>query len=330
MLKKAPYEVPAFRKIRVIIDTDCCCEADDQYAVAHQLMTPKFDVVGITPAHFNTQMGLYPDVATTAKMSYDEVNKVLDLMGLTGEVKVYHGCDRTLPDEHTFVESEASRFIVEEAMKEDDRPLFVTVQGAITNVASAYLMNPEIGKRMTVIWIGGGEYPKGGFEYNTMNDINAANVVMDSDIELWQVPMSVYRMMKVSFATLYEKVYPYGKIGKYLYEHMVNEVGPMFGQMLDNPIAKERMMAQGISPAAQRCTYPGGESWQVGDSPVVGLLLTDHEGHYTVEGAPRFDKDTCQYQLRPGNPRKIRVYNWVDSHFILDDFFAKIKYYFGE
>lgn len=99
----------------------------------------------------------------------------------------------------------------------------------------------------------------------------------------------------------------------------------MVGKAVDDLLA-----GFGRKPADRRTSYPGGESWQVGDSPVAGLLLTDHEGHYTVEGAPRFDKDTCQYQLRPGNPRKIRVYNWVDSHFILDDFFAKIKYCFGE
>ena len=62
---------------------------------------------------------------------------------------------------------------------------------------------------------------------------------------------------------------------------------------------------------------------------VVGLMLTDHEGSYTVEGAPRFQPGTCKYTLRPANPRKIRVYSKVDVRFILDDFFAKIKYYFG-
>ena len=326
-MKKAPYEVPASKKIRVIIDTDCACEADDQYAVAHQLMTPKFDVMGITAAHFNTQFGAMT-VADSAQKSFDEAQKVVDLMGLHDEIKVYHGCGDVLPDEKTPVDSEASRFIIEEAMREDERPLFVTVQGAITNLASAYLMKPEIADRITVIWIGGGAYPEGEWEFNAINDINAANVIMDSPIELWQVPKNVYSMMKVSFATLYERVWPYGEIGKYIVEYMVNTVNKgMMGELSE---AREKMMLeQGYSRAGARAAYPGGESWQVGDSPVVGLMLTDHEGHYTVEGAPRFDPKTCRYLLRPSNPRKIRVYNYVDSHFILEDFFAKIKYYFG-
>ncbi len=324
-MKKAPYDVPASKKIRVIIDTDCHCEADDQYAVAHQLMTPKFDVVGITAAHYATNFGA-TSVADSMQQSFDEAQLVVDLMGLHDSVKVYKGCAEQLPDEKTPVDSEASRFIIEEAMREDDRPLFIAVQGAITNVASAYLMKPEIADKFTIIWIGGGAYPEGGYEFNTINDINAANVIMDSPIELWQVPITVYSMMKVSFAELYEKVRPYGKIGEHLFDYMMEFNHKMIAYLGEI----KQWRPDGISEAAFRTMYPGGENWQVGDSPVVGLMLTDHSGHYTVEGAPRFEAGTCKYLLRPGNPRKIRVYNYVDSHFILEDFFAKLKYYFGD
>ena len=39
------YTVPENKKVRVIVHTDCKNEADDQYAVAHHLMTPRFDVM---------------------------------------------------------------------------------------------------------------------------------------------------------------------------------------------------------------------------------------------------------------------------------------------
>lgn len=76
-------------------------------------------------------------------------------------------------------------------------------------------------------------------------------------------------------------------------------------------------------------TYPGGESWQLGDSPVVGLLLTDHHYGYDVMPAPRVDSQG-NYLLRPSNPRTIRVYNFVDSHFILNDMYAKLTYNYGK
>lgn len=49
------YKVPDSKKIRVIIDTDAACEADDRYAIAHALMTQKFIVKGITAEHFETE-----------------------------------------------------------------------------------------------------------------------------------------------------------------------------------------------------------------------------------------------------------------------------------
>ena len=324
-MKKAPYMVPQSKKVRVIIDTDCHCEADDQYAVAHQLMTPKFDVMGITAIHYaNRFNGL--SAADSMNRSFDEAQRIVDLMGLSGDVSVYRGCSEKLSDDISPVDSEASRFIIDEAMKDDPRPLFIAAQGAVTNIASALLMSPGIAGRMTIIWIGGGEYPVGGLEFNTMNDPIAANILMDSSVELWQVPRSVYCTMRVSFATLYDRVYPHGELGKYLYEHLVE-----YSSNLSVPPAiREQFARNGMSAAAVSASYPGGESWSLGDSPVVGLMLTDHEGQYKMEGAPRFEPESCNYILRPENPRKIRVYISIDSHFILEDFFAKLKYHFGE
>ena len=49
---KYAYQVSENKKIRVIVHTDCKNEADDQFALAHHLMTPKFDVRGIVAGHF--------------------------------------------------------------------------------------------------------------------------------------------------------------------------------------------------------------------------------------------------------------------------------------
>lgn len=46
------YTVPENKKVRVIVHADCKNEADDQYAVAHHLMTPRFDVKGLVAGHF--------------------------------------------------------------------------------------------------------------------------------------------------------------------------------------------------------------------------------------------------------------------------------------
>ena len=45
-------KIPAEKKIRVIIDTDAACEADDPFAIAQALMSPKLIVKGILAEHF--------------------------------------------------------------------------------------------------------------------------------------------------------------------------------------------------------------------------------------------------------------------------------------
>ncbi len=38
------FDVPDYKKIRVIIDTDAACEADDPFAIVHALLSPKLIV----------------------------------------------------------------------------------------------------------------------------------------------------------------------------------------------------------------------------------------------------------------------------------------------
>ena len=157
--------MPETRRVRYIIHTDCKNEADDQYTVAHCLLTPMFDVKGIIAGPFNESSGRFPDGAT-AKASFDEIIKVTDAMGITGKYPVKMGAAFPMEKENTPVDSEGAGLIIEEAMKDDPRPLFVGFQGAITDLASAILMEPAICDKMTAIWIGGGPYPKGGEEFN--------------------------------------------------------------------------------------------------------------------------------------------------------------------
>ncbi|AGC69293.1 hypothetical protein Cst_c23330 [Thermoclostridium stercorarium subsp. stercorarium DSM 8532] len=295
---KHRFDIPDTKKIRLIIDTDAKNEADDQFAIVHALLTPRFIVKGIIAAHFGTQR-----TAKSMQESYEECVKILELMDLTSEVKVYHGAEAKIPDEHTPMPSESADLIIREAMSDSDKPLYVIFLGPLTDLASAYLKEPAIENRLTAIWIGGGAWPNGEREFNLGNDIDAANVVMRSNIPLWQVPRNVYTTMRVSLAV---KVKPYGKIGEYL-----------FRQLYDlNFKLKDNMR------------FPKGEMWSLGDSPAVSLLLDPHEYHYEMKPAPRITPDMRYVHYQ--NERFIGVYNYVDPRFTLEDFFAKLKLHYGE
>ena len=46
MKSKLLFDVPQYKKLRVIIDTDAACEVDDPFAIAQALMSPKLMVKG--------------------------------------------------------------------------------------------------------------------------------------------------------------------------------------------------------------------------------------------------------------------------------------------
>lgn len=284
------FKVQENKRIRVIIDTDAACEADDPYAIVHALLTPRFIVKGIIAEQFKSEGG-----ENSVDKSYAVIQKILRLMKL--EVPSVRGCGKPLNGEKDTPDSDGVRLIINEALREDDKPLFVLCQGAITNVAAAINRCPEIAERMTVIWIGGGFYPKGGWEFNLTNDYHAANVVFKSAAELWQVPMDCYTQMQVGYAELQTKVYPCGEIGKYLFEEM-QEVG-------------------------MRELWVCGEAWGLGDSPAVGLALNPGCGRFRMQNAPIVDAGG--YYIGSVDGHIIRVYTNIDSRYILEDFFAKLE-----
>ena len=94
--------------------------------------------------------------------------------------------------------TEAAQFIIEETMKEDDKPLFVLCIGAVTNVAEAIRAKSEIVDRMTVVCIGGNPIgcEKPGWEFNFGNDVEAANTVLHCGGDIWLIPNNVYGTMQ--------------------------------------------------------------------------------------------------------------------------------------
>lgn len=294
--KDYSFDVPEEKIIRLIVDTDAKNEADDQFAIVQALLSPKFEHVGLIAAHFGQNR-----CADSMMQSYHELEKIFALMDFPAENMIYKGAETAIPDKQTPVVSEGAELIIREAMKEDDRPLYVIFLGAITDLASAYLMEPRIAKRLTAIWIGGGRYPNGGPEFNLGNDIHGANVVFSSPIELWQVPKNVYEMMPVSLAELDYKVAPCGKIGRYLLDQLnehAHEEGP------------------------RKSTFRTGETWVLGDNPAVGLLLHEHRFEYDWVQAPMITSDMSY--VHTGLNRPIRVYKSIDSRLILDDMYAKL------
>lgn len=284
-------------KRRLIVNTDAKNEADDQYAIVHALLSPSLDVVGIVPAHFGEGKS-----AHSMQDSRDEVDLLLRLLE-RDDVVVFNGAPHAIPDPDTAVDSDGAQLIIREAHKPG--PLFVIFLGPLTDMASALLLDPTIADNpdLTVVWIGGTPYDgiTGGEargEYNLSNDVISANVVFGSRLRVWQIPMSVYRMVGVSYAELDEKVAPYGELGAYLVQQLKE-----FNAANVDPVIEYRTL--GDSPAVSVVLNPDGAIWR--HRPVQVFGDDARMTNVIVEG------------------RSVRVAESVDVRFLLEDMFAKIK-----
>ena len=173
-------------KIDMVLDTDTFNEVDDQFALAYALLSPeRLNVEAIYAAPF------YNSRSTGAKdgmeKSYQEIQRLLGKMNRTENV--LRGSDAFL-QESGYVDSPAARDLVERAMaRADGERLYVVAIGAITNVASAILMEPEICEKIAVVWLGGHptSYPT-ALEFNLSQDVRAARIVLDCGCPLTLVP----------------------------------------------------------------------------------------------------------------------------------------------
>lgn len=298
-------------RARVIIDNDFGGDCDGLFALAHQLLSPSVEVRGIIGSH-NYPDGFY-GYSGSAEHSCALATDLLRTMGLEDKFIVYAGANERLADNSEPRHSEAAAFIVEEAMREDvDRPLFITCGAGLTDLASAYLIEPKIADRIRLVWIGGPEHegiaepPPGGqpMEYNLGIDLKAGQVVFNqSKIPIWQIPRDAYRQTLVSHAELAHRIPKRGRLGGFLH-----------GRLND---------------LMRRADHSLGEAYVLGDSPLV--LLTALQSAWEVDPSsslyeprptPKIN-DSGQYEARPDG-RQMRVYTQLDTRLMFEDLYAKV------
>ncbi len=177
---------PPTHPIDMVLDTDAYNEIDDQYAISYAVAAKKLNLKALYAAPFDNPLSTGP--ADGMEKSYQEILKLLALMAR--EVPVFRGSEAFMTDEKTAVASPAVHDLVDRAMQYTwENPLYVVAIGAITNIASALLMKPEIADRIVVVWLGGHtpEWPHND-EFNLRQDVTAARVVFRSGAPLVLLP----------------------------------------------------------------------------------------------------------------------------------------------
>lgn len=216
--------MPPTGLVDAVLDTDTYNEVDDQFAMSYMLKkTDRINVKAIYAApFFNSRV---ESVAAGMERSYQEIVTLQKL--LKTDVPAFRGSTGYLPDEQTAVDSEAARHLVELAKAySPEKPLYVVAIGAITNVASALILDPSIAENIVIVWLGGSALHRTDVtEFNMVQDYAAARVIFGCGAPVVMLPCAgVVDVFRTSEWELKHWLAGKNELCDYLIETVLEEV----------------------------------------------------------------------------------------------------------
>jgi purine nucleosidase len=179
----------------VIIDADTANEVDDLYAIVRALIAPELDVRGLSSVQWQSSHYATPNTLEDSQ----RLNEVLLSLLNMSHIPHPRGAANRLYDFGADVaqHSAAAYHIIREAqnMPEGER-LTVLALGALTNVASALLIEPSIAKKISLYHLGTSyDFHRqvwNKIDFNCVMDIQAINVVLNAEeLDTHILPMNI-------------------------------------------------------------------------------------------------------------------------------------------
>ena len=208
---------PPTGPVNMVLDTDTYNEIDDQFCLVYSLLSQNLTVEAVYAAPYYNSRSDGP--ADGMEKSYGEILRILGMLGHQSKGFAFRGSTGYLPAKGQPQRSEAVEDLIAKAAQERDGPLYVLAIGAITNVASAILLEPEIIRNIVVVWLGGQPwYWPTASEFNLKQDVPAAQVVFDSGVPLVHIPCkNVAEHLRSTLPEMEAHVRGRGALGDYLY-----------------------------------------------------------------------------------------------------------------
>jgi len=210
----------ATAQTRVWIDADTANEIDDLYAITRLLAAPEIEIVALSSAQWSKS----PAAEGNTLEASQRLNEAL--LGLAGRMSIPHprgaatgvywwGADRA-------AYSAAAYHLIRAAQAQPaGRKLTVIALGALTNVASALMIEPSIAPMLRLYWLGAfidtdrGVWDKS--EFNCLNDIPALNEVLNrKELEVHVMPASVARALTFDYESTAKGLARHGRLGEFL------------------------------------------------------------------------------------------------------------------
>ena len=237
--------------------------------------------------------------------SYQEILTIFEKVEHKPDGMVFRGSDRFLPSITDPVDSPAARHLIERALEKSDRPLYVVAIGALTNIVSALLLEPQIIENMVVVWTA--SYPttsnRLASSLNLEQDLLASQFLFDCGVPHVYLPgYQVGAQLRISQPEMELWVKGRGAIGDYLY-----------GLYMNNPNRAHRNKEDFF-----------GRTWIMWDLINVAWLLNHRWVPSDILPAPILSDD--QYFKGGGADRHLmrEVYG-VNRDAIFRDFLGKLQ-----
>ncbi len=289
------------QKVKVILDTDVANEVDDQFAICYLMKSlENIDLQAITIApFFGSGYSPVKTIEEGINLSFDTASKVLDLIDKSEyKFKMYKGATKY------FFESKLSNPAVDkiiEIAKANDKTTILAI-GAITNVALALYLAPEIAEKIDIVWLGGNSLEYGdNKEFNFRQDVQAVDFVYKSKVNLAIIPCRNVAINLVT--TIYELEHYLGNIG---------EIGKYLCSVFRDCKKAYRKQPQDII----------GESKTLWDLSAIAYILNKDWFKTREISCPDIMEDGTYKTTN--DKRKITYVYDLNRHKILQDFFIKM------
>ncbi len=267
----------------IILDTDIGTDVDDALALSVLLGSQEVNLLGITT--------VYGDVRLRSQIAMHLCSMV------NREIPTYMGESKTISGREVWVSgSEGKNFesldslapqttsavdFLLEAVASQPKIIDVIAIGPLTNIARALQKNNDFEKQVKRIWIMGGDFTQSRVEHNFGCDIDAAKIVLESNIpiSILDLPSSQKTIIRMQEIEQIRKAPVYGPL---LYSEIMSWIEPkkQAWTIPHDPIAVLSLLTSEFfetSPAGKVRINPKGLSfWSESPEGNVKLVSPTH------------------------------------------------------
>ncbi len=278
-------------KVKLYIDADTANEVDDLYAIVRALIEPSFDIVGLGSAQWQVSHWSSP----TSLEDSQRLNEVLLAFLQRKDIPAPRGAAARLFDwgADRAQHSAAAYHIINEAHKmPEHEKLTVVTLGALTNVASAIMIDPAIIPKIKLYMLGTTfDFDNAIWrkrDFNVVMDIQAINEILDAEgLEMHVMPGNVAAAMTFDLQRCENEFAGKNDLTTFLYMRWVNH---MDGGRYQRTI------------------------WDL--AVISAMLFPDWAEEVQVQGPPE------------NGSRPVYVYKSVHAKKMIDEFYSSVDFYF--